>query len=157
MNMKKIPTKEEALLSMAGLCARSEQCAFDIRRNLRLKGMSASDTDEIVDYLMENRYIDDSRFARSFSRDKVRFSAWGRMNIRMSLLAKRIPAAIIDRAFEEIDENDYSEALRRTAASAVRRLDLKVYEDRLKLYKYLLSRGFESSYATAEVKRLTVK
>lgn len=153
MRAKKTVTKEEMLLKMADLCARSEQCAFDIATKLRLKGLSASDISDVISSLTERKFIDDYRFARSFARDKVRFSAWGRRKIRLALAAKRIPSSVISDALLEIDDADYRDALSRCARSKAASLDLSNYEDRLRLYRYLASRGFESELASAEVKR----
>ena len=152
--MKKTPTKEELMLSMADLCARSEQCSFDISKKLRTKGLGYSDAQEVVENLKARGFIDNYRYARSFARDKVRFSAWGKRKIRLALISKRIDSATIDEAFEEIDAEDYADALRRAALSKARQLDLNEYQDRLKLYKYLISRGFESSLSSLAVKNL---
>jgi len=71
---------------MAGLCARSEQCEGDIARKLAAKGMGASDVEWVLGELRERGFVDAVRFARSFTNDKVRFSAWGRIKIRAALL-----------------------------------------------------------------------
>ena len=146
--------REEALLKMADLCARSEQCAFEISRKLRLKGLSASDIEFVIDELVARRFIDEYRYARSFSRDKVRFSAWGRNKIRAALLARRIPSRTIGEAFAEIDDDDYAGAVARAARAKSGSLDLSETRDRLALYRYLLTRGFESDIARREVERL---
>ena len=146
--------RHEALLMMADLCARSEQCAFEISRKLRLKGLSASDIEFVIDELVARRFIDEYRYARSFSRDKVRFSAWGRNKIRAALLARRIPSRTLSDAFAEIDDDDYVAAVARAAGAKSGSLDLSVPRDRLVLYRYLLTRGFESDIARREIERL---
>lgn len=151
--MKKILNRDEALLAMADLCARSEQCSFEITRKLSKKGLSRDDIEFVVSELNERGFIDDMRYARSFSRDKVRFSAWGRMKIRMALIAKHIPSFIISEALNCIDSDDYAAAVQRAARSKAPSLDLSLYDDRLRLYRFLISRGFESRISSAEVKR----
>ena len=151
--MRKQITKDEALLSMADLCARSEQCAFDITKKLSARGLPPGDVRSVISELEERGFIDAGRYARAFSRDKVRFSAWGRLKIRAALLAKRIPEAVVREAFEDVDPDDYADALTRAARAKSAGLDLSSYDDRLKLYRHLLSRGFESSLASAEVKK----
>ena len=147
-------SKEEALLAMADLCARSEQCEFDIVRKLRLKMLPMSSIFEIIDYLKENRYIDADRYASGFANDKVRFSAWGRLKIRAALIAKKIPSHSIQTALDNIDESDYADALRRAVNAKIRSVDLNVYEDRMKMYRYLMSRGFESALIGRALKAL---
>lgn len=153
--MRKTVTKEEALVSMASLCARSEQCEADIYKKLLNKGLSHGDIHEIIEELINREFIDNARFARSFANDKVRFSAWGRNKIRAALMAKRISSVDTAEALAQIDEKEYAAALSRAVKSKVSGLDLSVYEDRLKLYRHLLSRGFESSFASSAVKKLS--
>lgn len=154
--MKKQLEPEEALLKMADLCARSEQCEADIYRKLRLKGLGHNDAMDIIAELRNRKFIDDFRYARSFARDKVRFSAWGRRKIRLALIAKKIPSSIIEEAFGEIDSQDYASALDRAASSKLSGLNLSLYEDRLRLYKYLVSRGFESNLISNKIKELSI-
>lgn len=137
---------------MADLCARSEQCAFDVARKLRARGLSSSDIRQVIGELTDRRFLDEFRYARSFARDKVRFSAWGKYKIRAALLARRISVRVIEDAFLEIDPEDYSAAVSRAAAARASALDLSVAADRMKLYRHLLSRGFESDVAQAAIK-----
>ena len=100
---KKEVTPQKALEMMAGLCAKSEQCPYDIMAKLRKFGLTAEDAGEVLDSLREQKFVDEARYARSFARDKVRFSGWGRNKIRQQLMLKRIPTALkhlMTRGFE---------------------------------------------------------
>lgn len=142
---RKKPADPEALLKrMAGLCAKSEQCTFDINMKLYKAGLPKEKREEIVAYLTANRYLDDERFARSFASYKVRFSAWGHRKIKMALAAKKIPSDYISGAIEAIDDNEYQQALKRVIEAKKRDLDISDREQRAKLYRHLLARGFES-------------
>lgn len=154
MKMAKPMTREEAMLKMAGLCARSEQCAFDIARKLRAKGFPSDVTRSIIEELTERRFIDHRRFAVAFARDKVRFSAWGKMKIRAALMARRIPENLITEAFEEISPEDYEAAAMRSARSAAASLDLAEYADRVKLFRSMMSRGFEPDAVNKAIRKL---
>lgn len=154
MIRKKPITKEAALLKMADLCARGEHCAFEIREKLRKMQLAASDANEIVVYLEENRYIDDSRFARAFARDKVKFSGWGKNKIRMALAMKRIPSAEISSALEEINPEEYMAVAVNAAKAKARNLDLSDYNDKGKLYRHLASRGFEGSVISKAIQSI---
>ena len=154
MIRKKPITKEAALLKMADLCARGEHCAFEIREKLRKMQLAASDANEIVEYLEDNRYIDDSRFARAFARDKVKFSGWGKNKIRMALAMKRIPSAEISSALEEIDPEEYMAVAVNAAKAKARNLDLSDYDDKGKLYRHLASRGFEGSVISKAIQSI---
>ena len=142
---KKPITPDAARLKMADLCARSEHCEYEIREKLRKQGLPSAETDKIITFLIYNKFIDNERYARSFTNDKVRFASWGRNKIRQALALKRIPSSAIKEALNEIDEKEYLKAIQRAGISKVKSLDIEDYDDRLKLYRHLLSRGFESS------------
>lgn len=154
MIRKKSIDPEKARLKMADLCARSEQCEYDIREKLKRWQLPSAAIEEIIDSLKERRFIDNFRFAKSFTNDKVKFSAWGRNKIRQALKLKRIPAEVIEEAFEDFDSEEYNKALLRAAKAKASALDLSIYEDKAKLYRHLLSRGFESRKISAVINKL---
>lgn len=159
MKDKEAVTPDAARIRMADLCARSEQCEADIRQKLYKMGMTSSQTAEIIEYLTNHKFIDNARFARSFARDKCRFSAWGKYKIQTALAAKRLSSKDISQGIENIEESDYRDALRRTAVAKARGMDLfgeDARENRMKLYRHIVSRGFESNLA-AEMVRSIIK
>lgn len=145
MTLRKKPADPEALLKrMAGLCAKSEQCSFDIDLKLYKAGLPKDKREELIVWLTANRYLDDARFARSFASYKVRFSAWGKRKIRMALAAKRIPSPLISEALDAIEEEDYAAALQRVAEAKKKDIDITDRVQRAKLFRQLMARGFES-------------
>ena len=145
------------LLRMAGLCAGAEQCSADIRSKILKQGFSPEDADKMLSYLQSNKYIDDSRYARAYAVDKVRFSGWGKMKVRMGLRAKGMSDAIVSQALEYIPEKEYTEALEKVLLAKARSLDLTDVKDRQKLYRHLASRGFESQLIISAMRSLMKK
>lgn len=150
--MKKKPTKEEMLVKMAGLCAGAEQCSADIKAKILKAGFSSETALDMIEYLQANRYIDDTRYARAYASDKVRFSGWGRQKVRMVLRSKKLVDSVIAQALDNVKESDYMEALEKALVSKARKLDLKEIKDRQKLYRHLASRGFESALIVSAIR-----
>lgn len=140
------------LLRMASLCAASEQSSGDIRGKVLKAGLSGEDADAILEYLTANKYVDDSRFARAFAADKVRFAGWGRTKIRMHLRAKGIREVITEEAIAAVSDEDYLPALRKALAAKARTADPFDVKGRASLYRHLASRGFEPSLIVSEIK-----
>lgn len=145
---------KEALLQMADLCARSEQCAFDIDRKLRLKGFSSEESERVIAELTRRNFLDSGRYARSFANDKIRFAGWGRVKIRLALLQRRVPEIDIRQALENIDRSEYHQKLISIARLKSRRFDLNSYGDRMKLIRHLVIRGFTASEASSVLKEI---
>lgn len=154
MKKKRQPTAEEMLVKMAGLCAGAEQCSADIRSKILKYGFPAAKAEEMIGYLQRNRYLDDSRYARAYASDKVRFAGWGRMKIRLGLMSKGMDDSVISQALGYISEEDYSEALNKVLAAKARSLDLADVKDRQKLYRHMASRGFESGLIIMAIRKL---
>lgn len=155
--MKKKLTGEGMLLRMAGLCAGAEQCSADIRAKILRQGFSAEEAEKMVAYLRQNKYIDDARYARAYATDKVRFSGWGRMKVRMGLHGKGLSDSDISQALDYIKEDDYLEALNKVMSVKARSLDLEDVKDRQKLYRHMASRGFESQLIIKAMREMMKK
>lgn len=160
VNSDKKTSPEKALLKMSDLCARSEQCEADIRQKLYRMGLTSSEVQSVVSRLIADGFIDNSRFARCFARYKVRFCGWGRRKIRLGLMAKRMSSSDISEALESIEQQDYLDALRRVAATKAKGMDLTgedARDNRLKLFRHLISRGFESEQASEAIREIIRK
>lgn len=154
MRPKKPITPEAARLRMAGLCARAEHCEHEISDKLYRLGLSSGEIHQVIAYLTENRFIDNARYARSFARDKVRFSGWGRNKIRMYMAANRLSPDEISEGLDAIEDADYEAAAARVADAKARVIDLTDRAGIQSLYRHLLSRGFESEVAVRQIARL---
>ena len=127
---------------LRGLCSRREYCRSDVMK----KAVAALDGDQseaarIVDILVEERYVDDLRYASAFARDKSFISGWGRVKISHMLSAKGISRDIIKEALEEIDEEKASSRLDKLLQSKARSLKDDP-QAKLKLLRFALGRGY---------------
>lgn len=145
MNRKSPVTVEKAFERLEILCARSEHSAGELRQKLYMWGISSTDAEKILESLRCRKYVDDERFARAYVRDKLRFSRWGRMKIRMGLIAKRVDNAIIAIAIdEEISDEEYESILIAVLKMKARSIeDADSYDGRTRLFRFGVSRGFE--------------
>lgn len=155
MNRRKTPlTVEKGIERMAALCARAEHCESEIRDKLRRAGMGGADVERVIDYLVEHHFIDDARYARAFTSDRVRFSEYGRNKILMALIAKHIDSHLIAEALDTIDHDQYAEVLLKATRQRARALDLDDYDQRAKLYRRLVSRGYESPLVLSAIRQV---
>lgn len=142
--MRQPLTKEEALSRAEALCSRSEHSTGDIQHKLYQWGVERADADAIIDHLLDERYIDNRRFARAYTLDKMRYNAWGRIKIAQGLRAAGVSSADVDAAFAEISHDEYAEILRTVVDRKRKQLpDTDEYTLRGKLIRHALSHGFE--------------
>ncbi len=152
--MKKLD-KKEALSSVQFICSKQEKCCSEIRKKLQSWGINAQEQEEIIESLIEDKFIDENRFTPVFVRDKFRFNRWGRIKIAYHLRQKQIPAYIIETALQEIDEQEYMETLTELLQSKLKGLNTEdKYQLKAKLLRFIHSRGFEPALADSVINRL---
>ena len=76
---KKKIAEAAALSRLANLCAKAEYCVSDIRQKMARWDLPEGAEDRIVHRLLNERYIDEQRYACAFVRSKFRFNRWGRV------------------------------------------------------------------------------
>ncbi len=134
-----------SLSRLQRLCSKAEYCRADIyRKALKDLDGDASEAARLVDELVRDRYVDDSRYASAFAREKASLQGWGPVKIRFQLRAKGVSDADITAALEEIDSTAADARLERLLAAKARTLEGDP-RFRLKLLKFGLSRGYEYS------------
>lgn len=141
---KRGKTPDEALAALMRLCARAEKSEGDARRLMRGWGVAEKDAEQVLARLVRDRFIDDSRYAEAFVREKLRLSGWGGYKIRTALQRKRIDRALIDAALAEADRSGMDERLRRQLERKARTAKYTTqYELKTKLIRYGLSLGYD--------------
>src|SRR5665648_247337 len=149
------PEQNIAFNRAALLCSRSEKCTAEIQEKLRLWGLTSDESEPVVEALIEEKYIDDERFARAFVKDKFRFNHWGRQKIAHMLRAKNISPEILELAFEGINKESYAEELRKLLTDKEKTIKAKdEFDKRNKLMRFAMGRGFESNKIYVVLKEL---
>lgn len=148
--MPKQPAKplspDQVLDKMAKYCAYQERCVKDVVEKLKTFDINQKDKDEILSYLIDNRFVDDKRFAKSFVKGKINQNGWGLNKIRFHLNQKGIAKELIDEALQDTDEERYRQRLidiLRAKAKTVKADN--EFEKKRKLAAYAMQRGFETS------------
>lgn len=139
---------------MRGLCSRREYCRQDIMKKvLAAMGGDADEAGRIMDRLVEEKYIDDLRYASAFARDKSSIAGWGATKIRYMLAAKGIDRETIAAALQEVDEGKASDRLEKLLSAKVRSLKDDP-QCRMKLLRFALGRGYQYDEAAEVIDRL---
>ncbi len=148
-------TSDQVLDKMAKYCAYQERCVKDVRDKLKTYDILQEERDKILDYLLDNRFVNDERFAQSFVRGKVNQSGWGVNKIRFHLISKGIDKDTIDEALGQTDEEVYRQKL--IDILKVKSKTVKAasdFEKKRKLATYAMQKGFEGGLVWEVVKEL---
>ncbi len=141
--MKKEMTEQEAYLQLAALCAQAEHCQFEMCEKMRRWGIEEAAQERVISRLVNERYVDDERFARAFINDKIRYNKWGRRKVQQALWQKHISDDIQSRLLDEVDDKVYVDILRPLLKQKRKTMKAQSdYELNQKLVRFAMSRGF---------------
>ena len=144
MLYKKTLTKEQALQKLRHYCGYQERCHSEVKQKLYDLGINKKDHDELMATLIEEKYLDEERFALAFAGGKFRIKQWGRVKIKYELRQKQVSEYSIKKALKQIGEADYLALLKQLATEKYKGLKNEQHlVRRKKTMDYLLQKGFE--------------
>lgn len=144
---KKSFTFEEIRQKIVNYCVYQDRCHHEVEQKMREFILIPEAKDEIFLYLLKENYLNEERFVRSYIRGKFYIKHWGRNKIRQHLKQKHISEKLIDKCWDEIDDEDYKKAIVKIfneyLYSAKGKND---FEKRTRSVKYLISKGYEYEF-----------
>lgn len=153
---RKFYTVSEGINAAAKYCAYQERCQSEVRIFLQERDLTPDEIEEVIAELISDNFINEQRFANAFVRGKFNIKGWGKFKIKSALAAKQVSETCVNEALENIDQDEYKAALRETAEKKSREkggFPLSI-ENKNKVFKYLLSKGFEADYITEALNTL---
>lgn len=136
-------TENDAYLTLAALCAQAEHCQYEMLEKMRRWELPDDAQARVMAKLINERYVDDERYAQAFVHDKIRYNKWGRRKVEQALWQKRIDEDIRKRVLDAVDDDEYLSILRPLLKQ--KRKTVKAnsdYELNQKLMRFAVGRGF---------------
>lgn len=153
--VKRTKTAEQALASLQRLCARAERSSGDALRLMATWEVPHDKRQEVLQKLLQDRFIDDRRYAEAFVREKTSLNTWGEYKIRTALRRKGISEQIINAALQQINPENNAERLTLRLERKVRSIKYEnSYQLKTKLLRYGLSLGFPMEQVMASVEQV---
>lgn len=137
---------DRALEKAMRYCSYQERCLDDMERRFLAWNVEKSDWDKIIDYLLEEDFLNEERYIEAFVRGKFSMKKWGRNKIVVGLMKKKIYGDKVNAALNnEIEEEEYLSVLTsliEKKSSLINEMDALKRRD--KIYRYLIGKGYES-------------
>jgi regulatory protein len=145
MNNKKITLNyNQALDKSEKYCAYQERCQSEMRNKLYEWGLHSREVENIISDLITNQFINEERFAKSFTNGKFRIKQWGKLKIKNELKKRKLSDYCINKALNEIADNEYFDTLKKLIQKKeklIKHTDTYIYKN--KLAGYAISKGYE--------------
>lgn len=148
--------RKKVLSSLQSQCSRREFCSKDVlAKALKSLDGNLSEAQSVLDDLVRENYVSDSRYACAYAREKASISGWGQTKIRYMLSSKGISSDDISAALKEIDPDASLRKLEKVVLVKYRALakassegseDMRVLKN--KLLRFAVSRGYSYDEAS---------
>ena len=149
-------TVEEAHQKLMHFCAYRDRSQKEVEDKLDNMRMIPEAKEKIIISLMQEGFLNEERFARSFARGKFRIKKWGRIRITQELKKREISTPIIKLGLSEINETDYRKSLYELAEKKSEQIkESNTFKRKKKLADHLLRKGYESQLVFDCVNELT--
>lgn len=130
---------------LADYCVYQDRSHYEVEQKLKeLRTLNEDERGEILIWLIQNNFLNEERFSKSYARGKFYQKKWGKIKIMQGLKQKKIPTNLIDKGIEEINEDDYKSTLMELTEKKWNIIrESEVYLKKKKIYNYLLQKGYE--------------
>ena len=129
---------------MVNYCVYQDRCHKEVESKMWDFLLIPEAKEEILLYLLQENYLNEERFTRSYIRGKFYMKSWGRNRIRNHLKFKGVPEKLINSCFDEIEDEDYEKTLSKLFENYISKIKvLQDYQKKSKTIKYLMGKGYE--------------
>ena len=112
--------------------------------------------DKILIDLIEDKFIDEFRFARAFCHDKFLINKWGKRRIEMEIRRHDLSYEAIQQGLDYINKEEYDTTVLKLTQSKWNKLkDKDPYKKKQKTVAYLTQKGYESDLIWEAIKKIT--
>lgn len=136
---------KDILRRAASFCAYQERTQREVRERLNEWDVYGDEAEEIIAWLIEQNYLNEERFAKTFAGSKFRVKRWGKHKIKQHLKQRGITGYNLDQAMKEIESDDYRQTLvdlldkKKRSLQGENPLVMKQ-----KLVRFAIGKGYES-------------
>ena len=136
-------------------CAYQDRCHQEVSQKMYSFSLSTYEKEEIMVYLIDNNFLNEERFAQSFTRGKHNYKNWGKNRIVNELKARNISSTLIKIALKEINDSLYLETFEELAEKHWNSIsESNLMKKRKKFCDYFLRKGWENELIYEKVREL---
>lgn len=144
MQKKRSFTVEEIKRKLEQYCVYQDRCHKEVEQKLREFNLIPEAREQILLSLMQDSFLNEERFAKSYARGKFRIKHWGKQRIVRELKLRDISAYNIKTALKEIDDATYLETIYGITEKRNQLItESNSYKRKQKLIGFLQRKGYE--------------
>ncbi len=138
---------EQDLTRAMTYCSRREVCVCDLKKKFETWQTNPEFYEKIISTLIDEKFIDEQRYANAYANDKLKHNNWGKTKIAFQLKQRQLDSQIIKNALDKISEADYAEITQKIITRKLKSCkNDDVFQRKTKVFRHLVSKGFEPDF-----------
>ena len=150
-------TKDEKIIieKIQSYCLYQDRCIKEVKNKLYSFKVSSQLVENIVEYLIDNDYLNEERYTKMFIQGKLRIKKWGRIKLKYELRSKGIDIKIINEHINQINEEDYIKYFNEFSTNKIKFLKGSRDQKKRSFINYFTYRGWENSLIYEKLKDIS--
>lgn len=134
-------------------CSTQDRCQQEVIKKMQNWGLTQHSQDHILEILIQESYVDELRYAKSYCRGKFNIKKWGKNKIKYELKNKNISDNCITEGLNEIDDYLYLNTLEKIYKKKKENtLEKNIFIKNNKIALFLINKGYESNLVWDRIK-----
>tara|TARA_B100001094_G_C17786430_1_gene602242 strand:- start:8 stop:475 length:468 start_codon:yes stop_codon:yes gene_type:complete len=140
-------SKEEKVIleKMRSYCMYQERCIQEVKKKLTHLQVIPKTKLKIINHLINDDYLNEVRFTKSFIQGKLRIKKWGRIKLNYELRVRGVKKFIIDDEINKISKEDYLDYFNEFSNNKIKILKGSKDHKKRSFINYFAYRGWENN------------
>ena len=140
-------SKEEKVIleKMRSYCMYQERCIQEVKKKLTHLQVIPKTKLKIINHLINDDYLNEVRFTKSFIQGKLRIKKWGRIKLNYELRVRGVKKFIIDDEINKISKEDYLDYFNEFSNNKIKILKGSKDHKKRSFINFFAYRGWENN------------
>ncbi len=144
---------KQIFIKVSKYCAYQERTQQEVRTKLREYQCYGDDAEEIIVELIQENFINEERFAKSFARGRFRLKNWGKTKIKYELQQRGLSKYCVNSGLAEIEQDEYEQTIKKLIEKKQEELKEETpFVQKGKINNYLMQKGYEPNIISEFIK-----
>tara|TARA_B100001564_G_scaffold327489_1_gene310524 strand:- start:12 stop:479 length:468 start_codon:yes stop_codon:yes gene_type:complete len=142
----KLSKDEKSILEkMRSYCMYQERYIQEVKKKLTRLQVVPKSKSKIINHLIDDDYLNEVRFTKSFIQGKLRIKKWGRIKLNYELKIRGVKKFIIDQEINRISKQDYYDYFNEFSNNKIKNLKGSKEQKKRSFINYFTYRGWENN------------
>ena len=140
-------SKDENIIleKMRSYCMYQERCTKEVKKKLTRLQVTPKTKSKVINHLIDNDYLNEVRFTKSFIQGKLRIKKWGKIKLNYELRIRGVKKFIIDEEINKISKDDYYNYFNEFSNNKIKILKGSKDQKKRSFINYFTYRGWENN------------